>query len=132
ISIIVQENKAVIKSGKSNFKLKGREISEYPTLKITKTNEVKVDSDIIRNLFQKSGYCVSKSETRPIFTGVNMSFDDGVVSVVSTDAHRLSKVIGGEFEGHGFEDSVTIPPKAIKEIPHLLSGETVDISRMDN
>src|SRR5690625_3147296 len=88
ISITAENDIVKLKSGKSNFKLNGREANEYPTLNINKTNEVKVDSDTISNLFQKTGYCVSKLETRPILTGVNLSFDKGVVSVVSTDAHR--------------------------------------------
>lgn len=132
ISIKVQEGEKVqIKAGKSNFKLNGIEAEEFPKIKLENaTDSFKIESNVLANTIKKSIFAVSKVETRPVLTGVNFQNNEGELTVVATDSHRLSKVKPNV--NVNFEESFTIPAKSLKEIPSLFKLGEVTISKAKN
>lgn len=114
------EDKATIAAGKSKFNLNGEKGTQYPKIKVPKDYKFVIESEGLKALFDKTRYAVSKNETRPILTGVNLFFAHGQIGSVSTDAHRLSRVIIGDVKGTPFDEDITIPFKTVKELPSLL------------
>lgn len=128
-SISFKDNAGVvtITGGKSNFKLKGQSSNEFPAVAPIQNESIKVMADVLGDMIQKTIFCVSKLESRPVLTGVNLSFDNNKLGMVSTDSHRLARSIEADFEGEGPEDSVTVPATSLKEVPALM-GKEVTIS----
>lgn len=128
IKIKQNQLKVKISSGKANFVLNGMDGNEYPNLPKIDGESFTVKADKLKSLINKTIYAVSKMETRPILTGINFFIDeDNKLGVVATDSHRLSKVVGIEFTGNQLEETVTLPAKALKEIPSII-GDSEEIT----
>lgn len=133
VEITVDDLKANIIGGKANFTVHGVNASEYPRINTNLSGGFTVDSVLFNDLLNKTGYCTSTTETRPILTGVNLFSNSGNLGAVATDAHRLSRIYGVEVEGDLFEAGVTIPAGTVKELPALIGdSETVSVAHNKN
>lgn len=112
-----------ISSGKSKFTLNGVNGNEYPKLDEVNSDGLSIDGEVLSDLIEKTSYATSKTDTRPVLTGVNLSFDEDVFSVVATDSHRLSRLKGIQFKGNPLDKDVVIPESTLKELPKLIKGE---------
>lgn len=127
IKVSVQDKlKVKLTSGKSNFTLNGIDSKEFPRLPNVKGKGITLNGMELSNYIEKTVYAVANNQARPILTGVNFFFKSNQLGLVATDAYRLSKVVGIDYEGEEFE-SVVIPEKALKEIPKLLKSKVTVI-----
>ena len=88
------QNWAEIKAGKVEFKVVGMSDRDYPKLPaIQEAQTFKVDSAVLRDMIAKTIFSVSLDETRQHLAGVLFESDGATARMVSTDGHRLSKVV---------------------------------------
>lgn len=126
-----------LRSGASEFSLVGLDPEEYPRLpQIEEQNVFSIQGDLLRQIIRQTVFAVSTSETRPILTGVNMKLEDGVLSCVATDSHRLAQRtarIESNTEDLSFQN-VVIPGKSLNELSKIVeeSSELVQIVVTDN
>jgi len=91
-------------------------------------NRFTIETKTLIDAFKKTSHSVSKIETRPILTGVRLYQDVGGLSMVSTDAHRLS-LVSGLSSVETLNEGIVIPGKTVKELPMLIEdAKEVDIS----
>jgi len=132
---IENQLQAVIRSGKSEFKLNGQDAEEYPLLpQITEENIFKVPTDLLKAMIRQTVFAVSTSETRPILTGVNWKVENGELTCIATDSHRLA-LRKARIETETNEQyNVVIPGKSLNELSKILddSNELVDIVITEN
>ncbi|UOE60613.1 DNA polymerase III subunit beta [Priestia filamentosa] len=136
VEIEVQNNfSTVIRSGKAEFNLNGLDAEEYPQLpQIEEENMFSVPTDLIKNMIRQTVFAVSTSETRPILTGVNWKLEDGELTCIATDSHRLA-LRKAKIETTNQEKySIVIPGKSLNEFSKILddSSELVDIVITEN
>jgi len=88
-----------------------------------------VDSTILATLIPKVLFSISTDSSRPHLGGVYLIADEGVLSLVSTDGHRLSRTQGSWKVGPTISPGVLITKKGILEMRRLLdgAGETTGI-----
>ena len=87
IELIQNDNKILIESGRSKFNLVCGDFNEYPNYNmLDDINYVEIKTDKFIEIINKINYACSKSEKRPILTGVN--FDK---SASATDSFRLAR-----------------------------------------
>ncbi|EIT86129.1 DNA polymerase III subunit beta [Fictibacillus macauensis ZFHKF-1] len=126
-----------LRSGASEFNLIGLDPEEYPRLPQVEEKEVlMIQGDLLRQMIRQTVFAVSTTETRPILTGVNMKLEEGVLTFVSTDSHRLAKRIASidnSTEGLAFQN-VVIPGKSLNELSKIVeeSSELVHIVVTNN
>ncbi|WP_062238051.1 DNA polymerase III subunit beta [Fictibacillus sp. FJAT-27399] len=126
-----------LRSGASEFSLVGLDPEEYPRLpQIEEQNVFSIQGDLLRQIIRQTVFAVSTSETRPILTGVNIKLEDGVLSCVATDSHRLAlrtARIESNTEELSFQN-VVIPGKSLNELSKIVeeSSELVQIVVTDN
>jgi DNA polymerase-3 subunit beta len=124
VDITVDERfTTTIRSGASEFNLNGLDPEEYPHLpKIEEDYVYSVKADLLKHVIKQTVFAVSTSETRPVLTGVNWVLNDGKLSCVATDSHRLaSRTIS--VEGNEEEQvlsNVVIPGKSLNELAKIL------------
>lgn len=82
------ENNFQVVCGKINIKTELIDL-EYCEPKFEKG--IKVDAEIFFEKLSTVLHSVSKQESRPILTGVNMTINNNNLKLVSTDSHRLSQ-----------------------------------------
>ena len=119
-----------IKSGTIVTRMNGMAAGDYPNLpEIKILHTVTVDFTSLREVIKQTIFAVSKSEAKPVLTGVHMEFEKNKLICTATDSHRLSrKEIPITFnEG---AHSVVVPSKSLTELIHLkeISSATVHIS----
>jgi DNA polymerase-3 subunit beta len=136
VEIEVQNNfSTVIRSGKAEFNLNGLDAEEYPQLpQIEEENMFSVPTDLVKNMIRQTVFAVSTSETRPILTGVNWKLENGELTCIATDSHRLA-LRKAKIETTNQEKySIVIPGKSLNEFSKILddSSELVDIVITEN
>jgi DNA polymerase-3 subunit beta len=125
----------VIRSGKSEFNLNGLDAEEYPHLpQIEEENVFKIPTDLLKAMIRQTVFAVSTSETRPILTGVNWKVENGTLTCIATDSHRLA-LRKAQIETNANENyNVVIPGKSLSELSKILddNNDLIDIVITEN
>ncbi|MGC4378761.1 DNA polymerase III subunit beta [Fictibacillus sp. Mic-4] len=126
-----------MRSGASEFSLIGLDPEEYPRLpQVEEQNVFSIQGDLLKMMIRQTVFAVSTSETRPILTGVNWSLEDGQLTCVATDSHRLAQrtvKIDSNATELSFRN-VVIPGKSLNELSKIVedSEELVQIVVTNN
>lgn len=102
----------LVKSGRSRFKLQTLPVDDYPTLDAG-TFDVEFEVDLAA-LVESVSFAISTETTRYHLNGVYLHVVDGALTAVATDGHRLARNVGqaaDEFEG------VILPRKLVSMLP---------------
>lgn len=127
-----------IKCGKSVFNLVGLspdEFPKYPDVENIDYNDIK--SSLFKEMIDKTIFSVSNDETKYNLTGIYFkSEENNILSMVSTDGHRLS-MIRKELDSNldsNFSEGFILPKKGIFEIRKLTedTDELLKIGISDN
>lgn len=126
VEIEVKENYHThIRSGKSKFHLIGLDSSEYPLLpEIQEDRQFVVHADSLKSIVRETVFAVSTSENRPVLTGVLWQVEDGELTCVATDSHRLARrkiVFEQPIEG---EYNIVIPGKSLNDLSKIIGDST--------
>ncbi|PLT33223.1 DNA polymerase III subunit beta [Bacillus sp. V5-8f] len=136
VELQVENNlQTFIRSGKAEFNLNGLDAEEYPHLPmIEEENVLRLPADLLKTLVRQTVFAVSTSETRPILTGVNIKVENGELTCIATDSHRLAmRKARLENEVNG-SYNVVIPGKSLNELSKILddTNEPIDIVITEN
>ncbi|WP_432359906.1 DNA polymerase III subunit beta [Sporosarcina sp. UB5] len=124
----------LIKSGSIVTRMNGLAAVDYPKLpEIKILHSVEVDVASLKEVIKQTIFAVSKSEAKPVLTGVKMEFEKNKLTCTATDSHRLSRremQINFNEGAH----SVVVPRKSLMELLQLneSSFATVHISIANN
>ncbi|MDQ0220935.1 DNA polymerase III subunit beta [Peribacillus cavernae] len=126
VEIDVQNSfQTVIRSGRAQFNLNGLDAEEYPHLPlIEEENIFKLPADLLKTLIRQTVFAVSTSETRPILTGVNFKMENGELSCIATDSHRLAMRRAILENGVNGSYNVVIPGKSLNELSKIIDDNT--------
>jgi DNA polymerase III subunit beta len=116
-------NWAEIKAGKAQYKVVGMSDRDFPRLPDHHAVEFKeIDAATLSDMIDKTIFSVSSDETRRHLSGIYMEWEGGLLRMVSTDGHRLSKVEVEVGPGLKLDAGVIIPRKGVLEMRRLLEG----------
>jgi DNA polymerase-3 subunit beta len=111
----------VIRSGKSEFNLNGLDAEEYPHLpQIEESNIFRIPADLLKAMIRQTVFAVSTSETRPILTGVNWKAENGDLTCIATDSHRLALRKARVETENNESYNVVIPGKSLNELSKII------------
>lgn len=131
VALAMDDDKLVIKSGRSKFSLATLSAADFPSLD-GGTYDAEFTADLSA-MFAPLSFAIGNDSSREMLSGVFLHTRDGKLVAVATDGHRLARVRGDEvptFEG------VIIPNKAVGVIPKgecsvSISSEKVRIAGDD-
>lgn len=118
--------KMVTESGE--YSLIGETSEEFPAGPQFKAeNEIVLSGSTLAAIISQTIFSVSTDELRPAMTGVLFQFQGNALTVVSTDGHRLVKII---YSGAGskVKKDIIIPSKALVLVGRSVEGHDVKIS----
>ncbi|MEY8347931.1 DNA polymerase III subunit beta [Bacillus cereus] len=115
-----------IQSDEIVINLNGFNTEEYPSLpQIDEAKYTKIPSIELIEAINQTVFAVSKSESRPVLTGVNMSFKENQLSCVATNSHRLAlRELAIETNVNG---SFIVPGASLNELIKLIKNEIGEI-----
>jgi DNA polymerase-3 subunit beta len=120
-----------VTAGRSRFKLAGISADDFPSISTpSDVIWIGISKPIFKDLIEKTAFSVSDEETRMNLNGVFFKVEPGDenmarLSMVSTDGHRLSRVITDAevqgYDGRSFE--AIVHKKGIQEVRRLLEDD---------
>ena len=115
------------------FKINGMNPNDYPNINFLQPETyINISAASLQEIISQTAFAASVKETRPVLTGVNFRFSNGILVCTGTDSFRLArKTIPFENEG---SFNVTIPAKGLSEVKNsILQDSASNISMyMDN
>ena len=127
INFSIKDGNAIVKYGKSRFKVPTMESENYPLLSFEdELININVSCNDFFTIINKSKISISNDEVRDYLNGLFIHIKDGKLISVSTDGKRLSKSSIGT-NSENFKGAI-IPKKAVAEILKIINSESVSIS----
>lgn len=126
VDVKKENHSTTIKYGQSEFTLLGLSPDDFPILpSIDSESILFVKQNVFKNMIKQVGFSISNDDNRPVFTGILMEIEDGVIRLVATDTHRLAyRSAKIESSEGNFVKSVIIPGKTLNELNRIMSGES--------
>ena len=103
-----------------NYDLSGESVQNYPKIpSLTEKDALVLDRQRLRRMIGKVLFAVSRDELRPQLTGIYFKATADDLRAVTTDGHRLVKMIQkhGGFKGEGYD--CVIPSKAMNTVARM-------------
>lgn len=113
-----------ITSGTAEFTINGQDANNYPHLpEVESENTVELASDMLREVIDQTRIAVSKQESRPILTGIHVMLNNGILTAVATDSHRLAQRKVELPETVGLDFDIVLPGVSMTELAKMISDE---------
>lgn len=131
IEMNVENERVVIKSGRSRFTLGVLPATDYPSIEPSaSSHQFTVTQKLLKRLIEKTQFAMAIQDVRYYLNGLLLEMNQGMIRAVATDGHRLAL---SEAECVLDQDTglqVILPRKAVLELARLLS-ETDDLIEID-
>jgi len=122
VKVEVDENDcAHMRCGSYKSKIIGLSAREFPQAPTSEDSlTYKIDQGRFRDMLRKTYYASATDDSRPVLTGVLLSFADGKLTCVATDGRRLALYeTEVDFPVENSRD-IVLPPRAFSELMRAL------------
>ncbi|HMN46326.1 MAG TPA: DNA polymerase III subunit beta [Povalibacter sp.] len=124
VTVSVEGEKAVVKSGKSRFTLTTLPASDFPTIEdIRAQQSLSVSQAALKRLLDKTHFSMAQQDVRYYLNGMLVEIAEKVLRTVATDGHRLAYCETELEDGSGGAQQVIVPRKGVLELQRLLGTE---------
>jgi len=122
-----------ITSGTASYTLNMYNPEDFPRLpELDAVQTFSVDRESLLETIHRVARAASRDESRPVLTGILVSFTGGKIVMAATDSYRLA-VKETELSGSAPELEAIVPSRALQELARIAgSGETVEVGVHEN
>ncbi len=123
-------------AGENEYTIRAYAAEDFPQLpQFDEESSFTMLGDVLVETVEKVSRSYSRDETRPVLTGILISFEESRVRMVTTDSYRLS--IKESELATTFDDSreAIVPARAMQEVGRIFSGtdeEQIEVSLSEN
>jgi DNA polymerase-3 subunit beta len=116
-------NKIRLTTSTGEYTLTGENAKEFPAMPQFKSvSDVALDVTTLKRLIHRTAFAVSSDELRPAMMGVLLQARGKELRAVSTDGHRLVRVIQNLDKESGLARETIVPAKVLHLIARTLEG----------
>jgi DNA polymerase-3 subunit beta len=127
ISIEVEADKAVLRSGRGRYTLGMLPAQDYPSIEPAKASETfSLPVRVMKRLLDKTQFAMAQQDVRYYLNGLLLEIRSGRVRAVATDGHRLALCDAAFDQDTAMDIQVILPRKAVIELGRLLDGSDVE------
>jgi DNA polymerase-3 subunit beta len=128
IDISLEKDKALIKSGKSRFRLLTMPASDFPSIETAQWDTTfTLPQNKLRWLLEKTMFCMAQQDVRYYLNGLLLEVSDHKLRAVATDGHRLSLAEVDLLGEHNIEKYVILPRKGVQELLRFLEDSDNEV-----
>lgn len=128
-SVDTETNKVKMKTDNGEYTLTGENADEFPSIPEFKgETELLIDALLLQKIIDKTFFAASSDELRPAMMGVLFQIEKNQLRAISTDGHRLVKIITKNFTSPKLAKDVIIPSKALNLVGKIAEGAETKIS----
>jgi DNA polymerase III subunit beta len=131
VSVEVEEDRALIRSGRSRFSLASLSAEGFPGVEGAAAEaEFTLSQAELQRLIDETSFSMAQQDVRYYFNGLLLEVDDRQVRAVATDGHRMAIATRAEGVAGLERMQVIIPRKGVMELGRLLGDgdEPVTVS----
>ncbi|PXF30919.1 DNA polymerase III subunit beta [Pokkaliibacter plantistimulans] len=122
IEFDVQEQKLVLRSGRSRFTLSTLPASEFPSVEDSpQAFELTLAQQQLKRLIDRTSFAMAQQDVRYYLNGMLLEVVQGRVRMVATDGHRLATCACDAEVNPAEKIQVIIPRKGVLELVRLIS-----------
>ena len=117
--------KTIIKTKGGKWTLTGEDPNDFPMpAEVEGSKEIDISGALITRYLPKAIHAASTDELRRSMNGVFFEIKKGEFKVVSTDGHRLVKIINNNFDYSGEKTNMLVPIKTCQLMTRLFKSKT--------
>ena len=129
IDIRVDEQKLVVKAGRSRFTLSTLPANDFPTVEEGPGSlTFNLVQSKLRRLIDRTSFAMAQQDVRYYLNGMLIEVQTGVLRAVATDGHRLAMCAMEAAIEHTEKHQVIVPRKGILELARLLTEQDGEVS----
>ena len=122
IKFTVNENKALVQSGRSRFSLTTLPADDFPALDaINSIYEFEITQKTLRDIIDKTAFAMAQQDVRYYLNGLMLEISANYLRAVATDGHRLAYCEKETSVDISDIKQVILPRKGVLELIRLLS-----------
>jgi len=122
ISFKAQDNKAIVRAGKSRFSLATLPAEDFPDSEgANYVDEISLPQSALKSLLDETSFAMASQDVRYYLNGLLLEREDTTLRAVATDGHRLALGSITTNTSVAEKNSIIIPRKAIMELGRLLN-----------
>ncbi|OEC34502.1 DNA polymerase III subunit beta [Pseudomonas sp. 21C1] len=129
IDIRVDEQKLLVKAGRSRFSLSTLPANDFPTVE---EGPGSLTFDLVqgklRRLIERTSFAMAQQDVRYYLNGMLLEVQTGVLRAVATDGHRLAMCAMSAAIEQVERHQVIVPRKGILELARLLTEQDGNVS----
>ncbi len=120
----VEENRAILKSGRSRFTLSTLDAKDYPNIEDWQGEvEFEVSQAQLKRLIDATHFSMAQQDVRYYLNGMSLETEANLIRTVATDGHRLALCRLDYTANTLPERQVIIPRKGVMEISRLIDDD---------
>ncbi|MGF1471678.1 MAG: DNA polymerase III subunit beta [Rubrobacteraceae bacterium] len=123
-------------AGDNEYTIRAYAAEDFPQLpRFDEGNSFTMSGETLVDTVEKVSRSYSRDETRPVLTGILISFEESRVRMVTTDSYRLSikeSELASTFDG---TREAIVPARAMQEVGRIFSGtdeEQIEVALSEN
>lgn len=131
VSVVVEGERATIRSGRSRFTLATLPAADFPKVENGSPDVVvALPQSQIRKLIDQVGFAMAQQDVRVFLNGMLLEISESRIRAVATDGHRLAMVTKPcqSNAAAGDVKQAIVPRKAVVEMGRLLDEEDEELS----
>ena len=129
INIRLDDQKVIIKSGRSRFTLSTLPANDFPTVEEGPGSlSFSVAQGKLRKLIERSSFAMAQQDVRYYLNGMLIEVSSGMLRAVATDGHRLAMCSMQACIEQPDRHQVIVPRKGILELARLLNDQDAEVS----
>ncbi len=131
LEVAVRTNALHLACGATTASIKGIDAYEFPPIPEPGPEDdiLEIPADVLKEAIALVAFAAARDDSRPILTGVSLSFQDGLLTLAAADGFRLS-VREIPLEIDFYENfSMVVPARTLSELSRIIteSDETVQL-----
>jgi len=124
ISLTVEDEKAVLKSGKSRFTLATLPATDFPSVDTIKNvQKFEMAQSALRRIIERTHFAMAQQDVRYYLNGLMLELSANRLRAVATDGHRLALADEPVSTSVSETMQVIVPRKGVQELLRLLEDE---------
>jgi DNA polymerase III subunit beta len=122
IKFSTEENKALIRVGRSRFSLSTLPATDFPSVEESKGSfEITVNRSALKTMLDNTSFAMAQQDVRYYLNGLLLEVTPDYLRAVATDGHRLALHTEKVQVGVGSKHQVIVPRKGVQELSRLLA-----------
>jgi DNA polymerase-3 subunit beta len=128
IDIRTDEQKLIVKAGRSRFTLSTLPANDFPTVEEGPGSlNFSVPQAKLRRLIERTSFAMAQQDVRYYLNGMLLEVSSGMLRAVATDGHRLAMCsLTGDIQ-QAERHQVIVPRKGILELARLLTEQDAEV-----